>query len=386
MATSELQVLPENFNVSSETPEDGRFVVPETLSLGREPAHLESALPPELARRVVAQMVSLARPASVRFTVEGAGVSASLELPLRVEKRARATRLSTTKGAEGIEFVLEFGTDGKGRLEFNVRYAGLPLDKAILYARFLNALYSPEGALYMASSEQSEEKFELFRLPLPLDGSRKGDAEDRVRLLEALVEVREATGVEFVHPAEMEEEDLRNLNHVLKAIRGGWVALPVTDFTTPMNRDGVKNVLGLTAQEGEVLRALAMTAEWERVEVFGAWVDLGPSIRYVYGARLVTPRSEMERWLASGPADGSFEIRWEPVDGARVHVFYNEWPKPSLAAIREDIMAFEEVSGKSSEEFHRAWDAGEEWARGIEGGDVWINVLDAERHLLRQTD
>ncbi len=164
------------------------------------------------------------------------------------------------------------------------------------------------------------------------------------------------------------------------------MALPVTDFTTPMDRDGVKNVLDLTARDGEVLRAFAMTAEWERVGVFGAWVDLGPNIRYVYGARLVTPRSEMERWLASGSADGSFDIRWEPVDGARVHVFYNEWPRPSLPAIREDIRAFEEEIGKGSDEFRRAWDAGEEWARGVEGGDAWVTLLDAERHLLQQTD
>jgi len=385
MATSELQVLPENFNLSSEPPEDGRFVVPETLSLGREPAHLESALPPDLARRVVARMVSLARPVSVRFAVEGADVSASLELPLRAEKQTRGARLSTPKGAEGIEFVLEFGADGKGRLEFDVRYAGLPLDKALSYARFLSALHSPEGALYVANPEQGEEKrFELFRLPL--DGSRKGEAEDRLRFLEALGEVSKATGAEFVHPAEVEDEDLKNLNHVLKAIRSGWVALPVTDFTTPMNQDGVKNVLDHTAQEGEVLRAFAMTAEWERVEVFDAWVDLGPSIRYVYGARLVTPRSEMEWWLASGSADGSFDIRWEPVDGARVHVFYNEWPRPSLAAIREDIRAFEEAFGRSSEEFRRAWDAGEGWTREVEDGDAWMTLLDAERHLLPQTD
>ncbi len=194
MATSELQVLPENFNLSSEAPEDGRFTVPETLSLGREPAHLESVLPPDLARRVVARMVSLARPVDVRFTVEGAGVSASLELPLRTEKRTRGARLSTPKGAEGIDFALEFGTDGKGRLELNVRYAGLPLDKALSYARFLSALHSAEGTLYMESPGRGEERFELFRLPLPLDGSRKGEAEDRVRLLEALDEVSGATG------------------------------------------------------------------------------------------------------------------------------------------------------------------------------------------------
>lgn len=385
MATSELQVRPENFNLSSEALEDGRFMVPEALSLEREPDHLESALPPDLARRVVAQVAALTRPVDALFMVEGPGVSASLEVPLLRKKVARGVRLATPEDAEGIEFVLEFGTEGKGRLELDVRYAGLALEKALSYARFVSLLHSPEGILYMSSPEQGEERLELFRLPLPLDGSRKDEAEDRLRFLEALDEVSGATGVEFVYPAEVEDEDLRNLNHVLKAIRGGWVALPVKDFTTPMGRDGVENVLGLAArEEGGVFKSLAMTAEWEQIEVFGSWVDLGPSMRYVSGARLLTPRPEMERWLASEPADGSFDIRWAPMESARVHVFYNEWPRPSRPAIREDLRAFEEASGVSSEEFRRAWEAGEEWTRGVEGGDVWITLINAERYLLAQ--
>lgn len=382
---SQLQVLPENFNLSPEEPEDRRFAFPEVLPLGHEPTHLESALPPDLAHRVVAEMLSLTRPVNARLTIEGKGNSASLELPLQINPRVQGPRLSTPDGTEGIEFVLEYGSDGRGKLELNIRYAGLPVGKALSYARFLRDLYLPEGILYLTRLEPDEERFELFRLPLPLDPVGKDEAEDRVRFLETLNEVGRVTGAEFVHPSEVDDEDLRNLNHVLKATRGGWVALPVIDFTTPMNREGVKRVLDLVAEEGEVLRAFAMTAEWERIGVFDTWVDLGPSVRYVYGARLVTPRSEMEGWLASGlRKDDSFDIRWAPIDGARVHVFYHEWPKPSLEAIREDIRAFEEEYDMDSEEFQRARESGEAWAHEVEGGDVWLTLLEAERRLRRR--
>lgn len=385
MATSQLQILPENFNLSPEEPEDGQFALLGVLPLGHEPTHLESALPPDLAHRVIAEMLSLTRPVNIRLTIEGKGSSASLELPLQIDPRAQGPRLYTPDGTEGVQFVLESDPDGRGKLELNIRYAGMPVGRALSYARFLRDLYLPEGTLYLTRLEPDEERFELFRLPLPLAPVGKEEAEDRVRLLEALDEVGSATGAEFVHPLEVDDEDLRNLNHVFKATRGGWVALPVIDFTTPMNRDGVKNVLDLVAEEGAVLRAFAMTAEWERVCVFDTWVDLGPSVRYVYGARLVTPRSEMEGWLASGPkADGSFDIRWEPVDEARVHVFYHEWPKPSLGAIREDIRAFEKEYGIDSDEFQRAREGGEAWVHKVEGSDVWLTLLEAERHLRRR--
>jgi hypothetical protein len=375
--------MPENFNVSSEVPEEGRILVREALPYTQEPAHLESALPPELARRVVERALLQARPVLVRLTVEGDGDSVSVELPLRVDPTAASGfRLTTPVDAEGIEFVLDSRTDGRGTLQFDVHYAGLPVNSALSYARFLRALYWDEGTLYLSRLEPNEERFELVDLPLPLDPATKGETEDRVRFLEALNEIGRATGSALVYPSELDDGDLRNLNHVLKVIRGGWVALPVTDFTTPTDSEGVKNILHLVHQRGEVVQALAMTSQGERYKIFDTWVDLGPSIRYLSGARLVTPRSEMEEWLTSEPGpDGSFEVRWVPVDGAWVHVFYQEWPKPSLEGIRDDIRAFEEENGRRSDEFRLAWENDEAWAHQIEDGDVWLTLLDAERHL-----
>ena len=77
MAAPQLQISPENFNVSSQKPEDGGFVARQNLPT-RQPAHLESALPPALARRVVEEAVSLTRPVRYRLTVEGE--SGSLEV------------------------------------------------------------------------------------------------------------------------------------------------------------------------------------------------------------------------------------------------------------------------------------------------------------------
>lgn len=83
--------------------------------------------------------------------------------------------------------------------------------------------------------------------------------------------------------------------------------------------------------------------------------------------------------MASEPKqDDSFEIRWAPEDGALVHVFYHEWPKPSLDVGRRNLETFEDEYGMSSDEFRRAWEDGEPKARGIEDGDIWISFLDAQ--------
>ncbi len=379
MAVPQLQVSPQSFNVSPEGPEDGQFVFRRDLLTG-QPAHLESALPPELARRVVEEALSLTRPMRCRLTVERGDDPVSLDLPLKYDPEAAPDfRLRTPDDAQGVEFVLNARPDRQAILNLDVRYAGLPVGRAISYARFLRALYREEGTLYLTRLEPEELKLELLELPLPLDPAGKGETEDRLRFLEALEEIGRATGAEFVYPSEVDNEDLRNLNHVLKAIRGGWVAQRVTDFTTPMGPEGVKNVLDITAQEGEVLRALAMTAAWERVNIFDTWVDLGSSTRYVSAARLQSSRAEMEEWLASEPKqDDSFEIRWAPEDGALVHVFYHEWPKPSLDVVRRNLETFEDEYGMSSDEFRRAWEDGEPKARGIEDGDIWISFLDAQ--------
>lgn len=389
MVGSELKVGPENFNVLGKTLEDeeqpflgGDFPI-------QSPMHLESALPADLARQVVEETVllrSLTRAAPSKLTVEDGVKSISVTLTLRVELRGAAGfRIETPDSTQDMQFALDVDTEGQTTLNLDVRYTSLPVEKALTYARFMNALHSDQGTLSVVRGDPVEKKIPLLELPLPLDSAAKEDAERTLRFAEVLAEIGKMTGTEFVYPAEMDEQDLKNLNHVLAVVRGGWVALPVKDFTTPMGVEGVQNVLDMVGEEGDVLKAFAMTSEGEMVKIFDAWVDLGPSIRYVSGARLITSRSELERWLSEEhtPED-SFGVQWAPVDEARVHVFYQDWPKPSLGAIREDLQAFEDEYGKSSKEFRRAWEAGEEWVRELEGSDVWLTLLDAERNFMAQ--
>lgn len=386
MVSSMLKVGPENFNVLGKTPEDEEHpVLGEDFPI-RAPMHLESALPADLARQVVEETVlltSLTRAAPSKLTVEDGVKSTSVELTLRVELRgADGFRIETADSTQDMEFVLDIGTEGQATLNLDVRYTGLPVEKALTYARFMNALHSDQGALSVVRGDPVEKKIPLLELPLPLDSAAKEDARQTLRFAEVLEEVGRMTGTEFVYPAEIDEQDLKNLNHVLAVVRGGWVALPVKDFTTPMGADGVQNVLDMVGEEGDVLKAFAMTSEGEMVKILDAWVDLGPSIRYVSGARLITSRSELERWLSEeNKPEDSFAVQWAPVDEARVHVFYQEWPKPSSGARREDLQAFEDEYGISSEEFRRARRAGEQWAQELEGGDVWLTLLDAQEHF-----
>ena len=370
------QVAPENFNISPEAPEEGPFVASEASRLFQGPVHLDSALPPEFARLVVERAISPVRSVPSKLTVEGKTRSVYLELALRLDDAASSFRLISDEG-ESVKLVLESDADKGTSFKLDINYAGLPISKALTYARFFRALSWQEGSLFLSRAETSEERFKLAELPLPIDSSMEKAGEDKLRFLEALDEVTMATGAEFIHPSQIEDDDLQALNHVLRAIRGGWIALSVTDFTTPMGPEGVQNVLHMVQEDG----ALGMDSSSERVRVFDTWVDLGPSRRYVSHVCL-TARSEMRKWLASGPKlDDTFDIRWEPIDEARVHVFYRDWPKPSLAAINEDIYAFEQEIGKSSDDFRRAWESGEAWARKVQDGDVWRTLLDAKHHI-----
>src|SRR5829696_4468241 len=118
MAAPQLQVLPENFNVSPVAPEEGRILGQGALSHAQEGAHLKSALPPELGRRVAERALFQDRPVLVRLTVEGEGNSASVELPIHVDPTAvSGFRLTTPVGAEGFEFVLDGSTEEAAHCE-----------------------------------------------------------------------------------------------------------------------------------------------------------------------------------------------------------------------------------------------------------------------------
>lgn len=370
------EVAPENFNISPEASEEGPFVASEASRALQGPVHLDSALPPEFARLVVERSTLSVQPVPSKLTVEGKTRSISLELALRSDDATSAFRLISDE-AEGVKLVLESDTDERTTFKLDTNYAGLPISTALTYARFFQALSWQEGTLFLSRVDTSEERFELAELPLPIDPSIKEVEEDRVRFLEALDEVTIATGAEFIYPSRVEDDDLQSLNHILKALRGGWIALSVTDFTTPMGPEGVRNVLDMVQEEG----AFGMDSSAERVRIFNTWVDLGPSRRYVSDVRLAT-RSEMKEWLASGSkSDERFDIRWVPVGEARVHVFYRDWPKPSLRAISEDINAFKQEIGKSSDDFREAWENGEAWAKEVQDGDVWRTLLDAKHHI-----
>ena len=382
---STVTVRPEDFTVRERDPNDEDQFVFEGHLPYQSPVHLESPIRGDLGRRAVEETVlfaSSAQAAPSTLIVETGRRSTSVELPLRADFRGIAGyRIETADDVESLRFELDDNGEGRVTVNINVRYTGLQIDKALTYARFMSALYSEQGTLSVGRGGPDGEKIPLLELPLPLEQAAREDAEQTLRFAEVLDEIGSMAGTQFVYPSETGDEDLKNLNHVLAAIRGGWVALPVKEFTTPMDADGVRNILNLITEEGG-LRSLAMTSEGERFKVFDTWIDLGPSIRYVSGVQLVTPRSELENWLAEDPERGdSFDIRWAPVDEARVQVFYQEWPKPSPGARREDLQAFEDEYSISSEEFRRAWRAGEQWAQELEGGDVWLTLLDAEDYF-----
>jgi hypothetical protein len=382
MAALQLEVSPHSFNVNPEGPEDEQFVARDDLPTGL-PSRLESALPPELARRVVEDALSLSHPVRSRLTVETGGEQVTLSLPLEYAPEAQSGfRLQTPESSQGFEFLMDARPDGQVKINLSVRYASLPVGRALSYARFFYALHGEEGALYLTRLEPAELKLELLKLPLPLDSAMEDETGGMLRFLEALNEIGRATDTEFVYPSEIEDEDLNNVNHVLKAIRSGWVTQRVKDFATPLGPEGVKNLLDLVKEEGEVARAFYQTNEGEIFDVFGTSINLGPGRWYISDARLQTPRAEMEEWLASGSERGnSFEVRWVPVDGVLLHRFYPEWPKPSLDVALQNIEAFEDEYGMNSEEFRKAWEDGETNARGIEEGDIWISFLNARDAL-----
>jgi len=382
MTATELHVPPENFRVSPEAQEGGSFVIRDVLPPVQDPVRLESALTPKQANRIFEQALEVSGPLLYRLTADNTEDSISLELAMYAYPDATSGFRIATHDTNEVTFVLEARSEQRVFIQLSVHYAGLPVSKALQYTRFLHALSSSEGTLYLTRLQPEEEIFELVGLPLQGDPTEKEKTKDRLSLLKALSEVSDVTGAEFVYPSKIDDEDLRALNYILKVIRGGWVALPIINFTTPMGPEGTKNIIDLIGQKGNELGNLAMSSPEERVKVFDTWVDLGPSVRHISGAHLETPLSEMKEWLDSNPGPhDSFSVRWVPVEEAPLHVFYQDWPKPSLTGIREDIKAFEEENSKTSEEFLHAWESGEEWARNIKDGDVWITLLDVERHL-----
>lgn len=375
----QFEVKPENLHPVPDAPEELRGLSMEALS----PVAVSVVGHAALAHKAPQGGAALGPPMPCRLSVEGPDESVRIDLPLQAFTGGEApARLRTPEGLHKVSFDLTMSPDGQANLFFNVEFAGLPVEAALRFARFLRAMYGERGVVRLRRPEPDDEGVELFDLPLPLDPEGAGELDNRVRFLEVLEEIGRETGTGFVYPFEVTDEDLRILGRVLEVVRKGWVVDKIVDFSSPVDPESLRNTLAVVKEQGGVLDDMVLTSEYERVELFGVLLDLGPNARYVSAARSVTPLDEMERWLSSEPGPGaSFDIRWAPVEDAPMHAFYYEWPKPSPERLRRDLEAFEEEYGMTTDEFRGAYERGDRGARSIEDADIWASLADAERAM-----
>ena len=277
-------------------------------------------------------------------------------------------------------------------LNAELRYIGKPLTEALASARFFDTLMGTPGRLVFEARLPGEggarvgERFKIGDLPLPMPEPKREAHRDRLKVLEALHEILLATGIEISYPEDTEDDEagLGNLNFVLKAIRGGWVASSVDGFSTHLGRAEVRALVKELARDGEVGRAFLFEIPEEAYEVFGTRVSLGPSRRYLASAKLVTGREEMEAWLGSGQGNAArLDLLWEPTDGVPLHVFFDDWPKTSAGSVERELREFEAVYGVGTERFEQGRERGEAWTREIQDAARW-SALALAREELRE--
>jgi len=326
-------------------------------------------------------------PVQCLLAVEYGGEKTSLTLPLRTRPIApNVYDLETPGTVRGLNLAMRVSASGQGNLQLQTDYTGLEVGRALSYARFVDALKREEGK-FTVSAYVGGTPLHLvtINLPLPFEEADRERSRQELRFWEAVYEVSRQTDTKLVCPAEITEGDLRSLNVVLGAVRNGWVVEQVKDFTIPPTEETAENILQIVEQEGNVLRALALVTEHETYEIFSVGIDLGRCIRHIAKARLLTPLDEIRGWIASDRAQREALVtRWEPVDGAPLHVLFPEWPKPSLDRVRDDLEAFEDEYGMDTGEFRRAWEAEEPEARAVEDGDIWLTLSDIERALAKR--
>jgi hypothetical protein len=278
-----------------------------------------------------------------------------------------------------------------GIMNINFQYTEKPLEAALSSARFFEALATTPGNLVFEAYEVGEEgkpiphRIEVGELPLSVPETKLQEYRDRLRILEGFYDIFVNTGVEIRYPANTEdEESLDNLNFVLKAKLGGCVPLSTTCLNTHIPAADVRALLDEPRDEGEVRRAFIFELQNESYQLFGEEVALGPSSRYVAAARLATTQEEMEAWLQTGPENGdTLELKWEPIDDAPMHVFFDEWPKSSIQSVDRELREFEAIYGISSEHFEQGWREGASWARGVSDGKRWFSLILAREELVQ---
>jgi hypothetical protein len=93
-------------------------------------------------------------------------------------------------------------------------------------------------------------------------------------------------------------------------------------------------------------------------------------------ARLTTSLEEMSRWLTEQREDqAAFSVQWEPVEEAPLHIFFDQWPRASLASVERDLRELEVIYESDSEVFGHAWTERETWARNLPDGKRWFSLI-----------
>jgi hypothetical protein len=353
-----------------------------------EPASVTTGAGPSVQTANARQARADQIPVQCLLTVEDGDKKVSLTLPMRSVPidPPNVYDLETPGTVPGIKLALRVSTNKRGALQLQTNYIGLDVDRILSYARFAYALRREQG-IFVVSAYVGPTPLRLatIELPLPFEEADRTRVRQELRFWEAVHEISRETGVKLVCPPEITEDDLRNINVVLSAVRSGWVVERIKDFTIPPTEEMAENLVRVVEQEGDVLRSLALVTENETFDILGVGIDLGKCIRHIAKARLVTPLEEIRQWIASDPERREPLItRWDPVDGVPLHVLFPEWPKPSVERVREDLAAFQDEYGMDTDEFRRAWEAGDPKARAVEDGDIWLTLSNIERALAKR--
>lgn len=324
------------------------------------------------------------RGALVVSTSEGETRGEMLIQAVPLEGGGMASRFFDEDGVLEFNFLVLPGD--QGTININTHYSQKSLDMALEGALFFDSLTRKPGRLYFEVYEPEFHRFPVAELPLPIPEAFVDQHRDRLRLLEALHEIQRETDVEIRYPSETEDDiGLSNLNHVLKAIRSGWVPEWVSSINTPMPVSETQTFLEELRRNGEVLRAFAFDVPNESYRVFDKQIDLGPSRRYLAGARLATTLEEIEgRYSRKSALGDPIELTWEPTNDFPIHVLYLEWPRTSTESVKRALKDFEDAHGYSSNRFGQAWEAGEAWAREIEDGKEWFSLIQALNELTQE--
>ncbi len=302
---------------------------------------------------------------------------ATLELPMRADLAFQPDLWletpETTKGFHLHLFVDRFKRHAN--LNVSAEYVGLPVETVLSYVRFLRSLYLDDGKLIFTVLGPERRDFDVAYLPLLRGEAAKAQLEATMGFVRDVVRIGEATGMSFVYPSELTGEDVLAARRASEIIRTGWVMETVTDLRLSPTPEGART---LPLDDEGVEITLALDGEGTVVRVAGREVNLGPSIHWIERVRMKTPPAQVREWLASDPdPDDRIEVRFVPVGGVPLHAFFPEWPKASPERLTSTLETFEKKTGKSSGEFASAWEKGEDWAREIEGGNVWMSLIRA---------